>query len=504
MSETEAKKLKTSEDGVQQDMFTNVGQAVEQLDQDQSQDGVRKTGAQDTQGHPLQEVDSLCMNCHEQGVTKLLMTRIPYFREVILMSFECPHCGFKNSEIQPASAIQEKGCKYLLKVETKTDLNRQVIKSESATCRFEELDVEIPAQRGQLTTVEGLLSQVYQDLSGDQEARRTVDPETYQKISTFLELLKRAIEGESFPLTFTLDDPAGNSWIEFIPGEPQHKWSKTEYFRTVEQIQALGMALPENETGAEADANASASAPAPVPAPSASVSSTGADNSNTEADERRNPSLVSTIEEAEIENLHNEVQTFHATCPSCRSDCPTHMKIVNIPHFKDVIIMSTVCDRCGYKSNEVKTGGAIPEKGRRIALRITEPDDLARDILKSETCGLVIPELDLDLTPGTLGGRFTTVEGLLRQVHDELQSRVFTETSDSMDTETKDRWEKFLTRLQAAIDGQLQFNIVMEDPLAASYIQNVFAPDDDPCMVIEDYERTEEQNDDLGITDMRA
>ena len=51
-----------------------------------------------------------------------------------------------------------------------------------------------------------------------------------------------------------------------------------------------------------------------------------------------------------IENFSNEVQTFAATCSSCYKPCETHMKTVNIPHFKDVILMSTVCDHCGYKS----------------------------------------------------------------------------------------------------------------------------------------------------------
>ena len=45
----------------------------------------------------------------QEWVTRMLLTRIPYFREVIIMSFECPHCGFKNSEIQPAAQIAEKG-----------------------------------------------------------------------------------------------------------------------------------------------------------------------------------------------------------------------------------------------------------------------------------------------------------------------------------------------------------------------------------------------------------
>lgn len=45
--------------------------------------------------------------------------------------------------------------------------------------------------------------------------------------------------------------------------------------------------------------------------------------------------------------------------------------------------MSTVCDECGFKSNEIKTGGAISKQGKRISLLLTpESDDLSRDILK--------------------------------------------------------------------------------------------------------------------------
>jgi zinc finger protein len=471
-TELEAKKAKT------EDVFTTVGEAAQMVDDEpeQNNQGLRMTGATDAEGHPVQEIDSLCMNCHDQGVTKLLMTIIPYFREVIIMSFECDHCGFKNAEIQPASTIQEKGSKYILKVTDKEDLNRQVVKSESCVCKFEELDIEIPPKRGQLTTVEGLLSQIHDDLLADQPARLKVDPETHSKIQTFLDQVAKAINGEILPLTLIVDDPAGNSWIGFVPGEAAHKWSHVEYFRTVQQAQALGVGAAENEH----------------------------DDEHTKQSGPRNPSVMEVLEreESEIENLSNEVQTFHASCPACHGPCPTHMKIVDIPHFKDVIIMSTVCDNCGYKSNEVKTGGVVPEKGRKISLLIEDVEDLARDILKSETCGMVIPELDLDLHPGTLGGRFTTVEGLLTQVYEELKSKVFTQTSDSMEPETYNRWHNFLARLERAIRGEMKFTIVMEDPLAASYIQNVYAPDPDPNMVIEDYERTDEQNEDLGLTHM--
>lgn len=53
---------------------------------------------------------------------------------------------------------------------------------------------------------------------------------------------------------------------------------------------------------------------------------------------------------------------------------------------KDILIMSTNCDRCGYRDNEVKSGAAISEKGKRIILKVEDREDLSRDILK------VLPE----------------------------------------------------------------------------------------------------------------
>lgn len=40
--------------------------------------------------------------------------------------------------------------------------------------------------------------------------------------------------------------------------------------------------------------------------------------------------------------------------------------------------------------------------------------------------------------------------------------------------------------------------------MASSYIQNVYAPDNDPNMIIEDFERTHEMNEDLGLNDMKT
>jgi zinc finger protein len=58
--------------------------------------------------------------------------------------------------------------------------------------------------------------------------------------------------------------------------------------------------------------------------------------------------------------------------------------------------------------------------------------------------------------------------------------------------------------MKLAIEGKMPFTLILDDPLSASYIQNLYAPDPDPNMTIEEYERTHEQEEDLGIADMRV
>lgn len=68
-------------------------------------------------------------------------------------------------------------------------------------------------------------------------------------------------------------------------------------------------------------------------------------------------------------------------------------------------------------------------------------------VSQSETAGLIIPEIDLELNPGTLGGRFTTLEGLLQQVYEELDEKVFAR-GDSSEAGVTDEMQKFLGNLK--------------------------------------------------------
>lgn len=44
--------------------------------------------------------------------------------------------------------------------------------------------------------------------------------------------------------------------------------------------------------------------------------------------------------------------------------------------------MATTCDVCGLRTNEVKSGSGIEEKGLHIEVKVNGKEDFSRDILK--------------------------------------------------------------------------------------------------------------------------
>jgi zinc finger protein len=395
---------------------------------------------------------------------------------------------------------------------SREDLDRQLVKSNWATVTIPEYQLTIPPGRGQLTTIEGLIRDTVRDLSIEQPVRRVMDPETAAKIDGLLKPLRDILdieEGEEdaavgrdgddtamhegerkneHPFTnFTVqvDDPSGNSFLAFKENPSDPQWNLRAYNRSQEQNVTLGLVAPPTE--GEEDANNAQKV-----------------TSAEEALKRAHPNDGSIVPE--------EVFTFPSTCSSCGHEQETLMKPINIPYFKDVIIMSTNCYSCGYRDVEVKSGGKISAKGKRITLKVEAGDEdaLSRDLLKSDTCGLEIPEIELHLQPGTLGGRFTTVEGILNEIYDELSTKVF-RTGDSSNVgigqigrEDKDErgFADFLQGLKDVMAVKRDFTLILDDPVSNSYLQNLNAPEPDPDMEIVEYERSEEQNDELGISGM--
>ncbi|XP_025749317.1 zinc finger protein ZPR1 isoform X1 [Callorhinus ursinus] len=421
------------------------------------EDLFRPISAEDEEQQPT-EIESLCMNCYRNGTTRLLLTKIPFFREIIVSSFSCEHCGWNDTEIQSAGRIQDQGVRYILTVRAQEDMNREVVKTDSATTRIPELDFEIPAfsQKGVLTTVEGLISRAVSGLEQDQPARRANEKAVAERIDKFIVKLKELKQVAS-PFTLIIDDPSGNSFVE-NPHAPQkdHALVITHYNRTLQQEEMLGL--------------------------------------QAEAPPEEKP---------EEEDLRNEVLQFNTNCPECNAPAQTNMKLVQIPHFKEVIIMATNCENCGHRTNEVKSGGAVEPLGTKITFHITDPLDLTRDVLKSETCSVEIPELEFELGMAILGGKFTTLEGLLKDIQELVTKNPFT-LGDSSNPGQVEKLQEFSWKLDQILQGNMKAHFIMNDPAGNSYFQNVYAPEDDPQMKVEHYKRTFDQNEELGLNDMKT
>ncbi|KAJ8705141.1 hypothetical protein PYW08_012461 [Mythimna loreyi] len=443
---------------------------------------------EETDEPAVTEIESLCMNCHANGTTRLLLARIPYYKNVVVMSFSCEECGYQNNELQSAGAYADKGVTWILRVEGAEDLNRQVVKSDYTAVKIPELDFEIPAQsqKGEVTTIEGIVSRAVRGLSQDQAARRLQHPHEAAQIQEFVDRLG-ALQTGNKPWTIELTDITGNCFLE-NPCAPRRdpRARRLSFERSAEQNRTLGI----YDTSHTEENGASEECPRVNGA-----ARTGEGH------------LLGPLEPGAMpyERLAaDEVLSFRTNCPDCGAPCDTNMKMTNIPHFKEVVIMSTTCDVCGHRTNEVKSGGGIEDKGVRFELRIASKEDFSRDVLKSETCSMEIPELELEVGGRALGGRFTTAEGLISATAAQLRDSPGA-IGDAPGV-NRERLDRFVEKVEEVLRGERAVTVILDDPAGNSYVQSL-APDPslpDDGLKVTRYTRSFEQDEELGINDMRT
>ena len=77
------------------------------------------------------------------------------------------------------------------------------------------------------------------------------------------------------------------------------------------------------------------------------------------------------------------------------------------------------------------------------------------------------------MNAGTLGGKFTTIEGLLKDVREQLSEvSPFMAGGDSEDKVKKTRMDSCLEKLEQIQEGKmLNVTIVLDDPSGNSYLQ---------------------------------
>ncbi|MAR47324.1 MAG: hypothetical protein CMA41_05935 [Euryarchaeota archaeon] len=109
-----------------------------------------------------------------------------------------------------------------------------------------------------------------------------------------------------------------------------------------------------------------------------------------------------------------EEQVIEMPCPMCHDEDNLRMiaHVDEIPYFGEHTQVTVLCHACGWRQTDF-----IPAEGRKPGgwtFHIESEDDLSVRVVRSSSCTVCIPELDLEVNPGGAATGFVSnMEGLL-------------------------------------------------------------------------------------------
>jgi zinc finger protein len=174
------------------------------------------------------------------------------------------------------------------------------------------------------------------DLLSDQPVRKIMDEESYAKIQVVVDGLKEIVGDDEDedgtvrkpdghgdeelpmkPFTIKLDDPAGNSFIEFVGSMADPKWNMRTYARTREQNIEIGLAMPDDQIEVKGQEQS------------------GVGTGGRQMQIKESATDIEEIGPPEApEGDGEEIYVFPGVCSSCGRPLDTLMKRVIIPYFK--------------------------------------------------------------------------------------------------------------------------------------------------------------------------
>jgi len=165
--------------------------------------------------------------------------------------------------------------------------------------------------------------------------------------------------------------------------------------------------------------------------------------------------------------VDNRVETrVPGPCPSCNTEIEYLYKTENIPYFSDILIISAICPKCGYKfvdTQLIKHG-----EPARHTLAITSSDDLAVRVVRSMSATIEIPELGVHISPGPqCQGFVSNFEGVLDRIVEVVKGAFQWGT----DVE-KENAAQLLADIARVKAGSMPVTLILEDPNGNSGIES--------------------------------
>ncbi len=145
-------------------------------------------------------------------------------------------------------------------------------------------------------------------------------------------------------------------------------------------------------------------------------------------------------------------------CPCCNTEIQYLYKTENIPYFSDILIISAICDSCGYKF--VDTQLLKHGEPARYTVAINTEDDLAIRVIRSMGATIEIPEIGVHISPGpTCQGFVSNVEGVLDRIEQVVKGAFQWGTDQEKENATALLAD--IVRIKA---GTFPVTLILEDP----------------------------------------
>ncbi len=172
-------------------------------------------------------------------------------------------------------------------------------------------------------------------------------------------------------------------------------------------------------------------------------------------------------------------------CPICHVEGEVYMiaHIDEIPYFGEHTQVTVMCHSCGWKQTDF-----IPAEGKKAgcwSLIVKTQNHLKSRVVRSSSCTIRIPELDLQVNPGSNAtGYVSNVEGVinrfvevinmvLRDLQNEISAKLIDTETVNLDSSLKEieQLESLLDRLTRIGQDDCQpFTLELLDPHGHSMI----------------------------------
>jgi len=156
-------------------------------------------------------------------------------------------------------------------------------------------------------------------------------------------------------------------------------------------------------------------------------------------------------------------------CPQC-SEIGMKMLAMTaeIAYFGEHTQITLVCDSCGWKHTDF-----IPSDGEKAefwSISVNSEEKLSVRVIRSSSCTIRIPEMDIEVSPGSSSSGFVTnVEGVILRFEHAVET-ILRGTDPLEESGSFNKAESILTDLRAIREGSRIVTLVLLDPKGRSQI----------------------------------